>query len=75
MILKEKDRIGEGKRQDWGFVQIALRNGEDVHILQATNSELEYYEKKLQRFKDNMNNEEKKERVVVSQTAKPNVLI
>lgn len=37
----------DGQRSDWGFVSIALRNGEDVYIRQATPKELEHYETKL----------------------------
>ena len=36
-----------GNRQDWGFVQIALCNGESVHIRPATDAELISYEKAL----------------------------
>ncbi len=36
-----------GNRQDWGFVQIALQNGESVRIRPATITELALYEKKL----------------------------
>jgi len=38
----------DGERYDWGFVQIALRNGEDIHIRQANNIEMQFYNKKLQ---------------------------
>jgi len=36
-----------GRRQDWGKVQIALSNGESVHIRPATQKELAYYEAEL----------------------------
>lgn len=32
-----------GQRFDWGFVQIALKNGHDVHIRQATTKEMDHY--------------------------------
>lgn len=37
----------DGQRSDWGFVNIALRRGEEVQIRQATSEELERYEKRL----------------------------
>jgi len=36
-----------GKRSDWGKIQIALEEGEEVHIRPATPNELRHYEKKL----------------------------
>lgn len=36
-----------GRRQDWGFVQVALKNGESVHIRPATPAELAVYNAKL----------------------------
>ena len=42
----------EGNRQDWGFVNIALKKGESVHIRQATEDELVYYEQKLKNIKN-----------------------
>ena len=38
-------------RQDWGKVQIALQNGESVHIRPATESELKMYNKRLKTMK------------------------
>lgn len=38
----------DGSRQDWGFVNIALKNGQSVHIRPATPAELAVYDKKLQ---------------------------
>jgi len=40
-----------GKRSDWGFVQVALRNGESVHIRPATPAEIEPYQRKLDAMK------------------------
>ena len=39
------------ERSDWGFMQVALRNGEDVNIRQATSEELAFYEAKLAKIK------------------------
>lgn len=39
-----------GERCDWGFVNCALRRGESVHIRPATSSELDFYNKKLQKW-------------------------
>jgi len=44
-----------GNRQDWGFVQIALRNGESVHIRPATQKEIEPYKKRLEEIKAHQN--------------------
>lgn len=41
----------DGQRSDWGFVQLALRRGDDVSIRQPTQSELDMYEAKLSRLK------------------------
>jgi len=41
-----------GGRSDWGFVQIALQNGESVHIRPATNAERIPYENKLKSIKE-----------------------
>ena len=35
------------KRSDWGFVKIALGNGEEIHIRQATPEEIEWAETTL----------------------------
>lgn len=40
----------DGKRSDWGFVQAALKKGEDVNIRQASSVEMEYYKRKLKEF-------------------------
>jgi len=40
-----------GQRSDWGFVQLALRKGDSVHIRQATPMEREFYEDQLNRLK------------------------
>jgi hypothetical protein len=37
----------DGKRQDWGKIQIDLENGESVHIRQATEGEMIFYEGEL----------------------------
>jgi len=37
----------EGFRQDWGKVQIALQNGQSVHIRPATKKEMEIYNNRL----------------------------
>lgn len=41
----------DGKRYDWGFVQVALRNGDEISIRQATQAEKDHYEAKLSRMK------------------------
>ena len=41
----------DGKRSDWGFVQIALREGKSVHIRPATEKELEFYRMHLRAIK------------------------
>ena len=41
----------EGHRQDWGKVQIALSNGESVHIRQATKDEKDSCQRRLDRMK------------------------
>ena len=41
----------DGRRMDWGFVQCALRDGQDVNIRQATPTELDGYKAKLARLK------------------------
>ena len=41
----------DGKRSDWGFVQVALKNGESVEIRQATEAERDHYEARLSRMK------------------------
>jgi hypothetical protein len=40
-----------GERSDWGFIQVALRNGGEVNIRQATSVELLFYEEKLAKIK------------------------
>ena len=40
-----------GNRQDWGFVQCALRKGESVHIRPATDAERKPYEGMLVKIK------------------------
>ena len=37
----------DGARSDWCFVNVALRNGENVRIRQATTRELKKYQRKL----------------------------
>lgn len=44
----------EGNRSDWGFVQIALKNGDSVHIRQATKEEKKYYENRLAGLKQSL---------------------
>lgn len=41
----------EGNRQDWGKVNLALRNGESVYIRPATQKELEFYNRQLKEIK------------------------
>ena len=41
----------EGRRQDWGFVQRALRSGESVHIRPASTTELKPYLEMLAQYK------------------------
>lgn len=37
----------DGKRQDWGSMQVALRKGESVHIRPATETEKAPYREQL----------------------------
>jgi hypothetical protein len=37
----------DGTRSDWGKIQLALINGEEVHIRQATKKERDRYEAQL----------------------------
>ena len=39
--------VGTKYRSDWGKVQIALGNGEEVHIRQATSEEMAWANNKL----------------------------
>lgn len=41
----------DGCRSDWGKVEIALRNGHEVHIRQATEAERSHYESRLFLYK------------------------
>ena len=50
----------DGARQDWGKVQVALRNGERVSIRPATSQELVRYEIKLRALKQRFAEEDKK---------------
>lgn len=43
-----------GCRQDWGKVQMALRNGESVHIRQATPDERKHYVEMRDKIKAEM---------------------
>ena len=47
----------QGKRQDWGKIQIALAAGQSVHIRQATRKELSYYTEKLMEILENSKND------------------
>lgn len=40
----------EGDRQDWGSVQMALENGHNIHIRQATEVEKDYYRLQLKKL-------------------------
>lgn len=40
----------DGSRSDWGKVYVALRNGEEVHIRQATDEELKLANEQLERI-------------------------
>jgi hypothetical protein len=46
-----------GERSDWGFVQIALKNGENVEIRQATKLERDFYEVELLLIKERFDKE------------------
>jgi hypothetical protein len=41
----------DGQRYDWGFVQVALKRGEEILIRQATQAEKDMYEAQLSRMK------------------------
>ena len=41
----------DAERSDWGFVQVALRNGESVHIRPATKIEMVGFVKLLDKIK------------------------
>lgn len=43
----------DGKRWDWGFVQIALSKGVSIHIRPATKDEIKPYEERLAKIKAN----------------------
>lgn len=40
--IYEIDREGNIFRSDWGFVQTHLSNGDDIHIRQATENEMQW---------------------------------
>ena len=40
----------DGKRWDWGFVQIALGKGISIHIRPATKDEIKPYEERLSKI-------------------------
>ena len=40
----------EPRRYDLGFVSVALRRGDEVHIRQATEGEMEWAQSKLSRY-------------------------
>ena len=42
----------DGKRYDYGFLQVDLKKGYDVHIRQATSKEMEFYNKMLDEIKN-----------------------
>jgi hypothetical protein len=42
----------DGMRSDWGKVNVALRNGEGVHIRQANEKELDLAKKQLEHIKN-----------------------
>ena len=44
------EKSGSLSRSDWGFVQIALEKGEEIHIRQATDSEMVWAHLILKRF-------------------------
>ena len=39
---------GTFRRMDWGFVQVALREGKEIHIFPATNDEMLWAYQKLE---------------------------
>lgn len=41
----------DGRRFDWGFVRVALENGESVHIRPATTEERNNYEARLNQLR------------------------
>lgn len=45
-----------GRRQSWGLVKAALRNGESVSIRPATKVELVPYEQRLEEIKSHIRN-------------------
>lgn len=47
----------DGSRSDWGKVNVALRNGEEIHIRQATEKELEMANKQLEYIKKRLEKE------------------
>lgn len=38
------------ERTDWGFIGIALQNGEEVHIVPATKDQLKMFEAELKKY-------------------------
>lgn len=49
----------EGRRSDWGFVNIALKRGEAVNIRPATEDEIKHYEKVLEAYNEQMERSER----------------
>lgn len=49
--IYEVTKDGIFERSDWGFVQVALRNGEEIHIRQATAPEKMWAESVLSALK------------------------
>jgi len=41
-----------GNRQNWNFVQRALKSGDYIHIRQATEQEMIFYKSKLKEIKE-----------------------
>jgi hypothetical protein len=46
-IYHEQDEDGVYLRSDWGKVNVALRNGENVEIRQATDAEFGFFQREL----------------------------
>lgn len=43
---------GQLFRIDWGFIEVALRDGREVHIMQANQEQMDWANKKLKNILD-----------------------
>jgi hypothetical protein len=43
---------GEYRRSDWGWIGIALQNGQTIRIRPANKKEITYFERRLREYKE-----------------------